>query len=179
MRILHLSVLYPPVIQGGAERFAATLAEEQAKRGHDVGVVTLGRQQEPVHEQNGVEVHRISHSNLFWLHDWPNYPAPARYIHKFFASWNPVTSAAGSVGSSIRFVRISSTVIAWLASPWTAGRRPRGAASLLYMPCMNSTCFAGIRTRFGTGICAPPSVWHVASLRQSVGTAAMSPLLLE
>ena len=99
MRILHLSVLYPPVIQGGAERFAATLAEEQAKRGHDVGVVTLGRQQEPVHEQNGVEVHRISHSNLFWLHDWPNYPAPARYIHKFFASWNPVLR--GRVGRVI------------------------------------------------------------------------------
>ena len=90
MRILHLSVLYPPIIQGGAERFAATLAEEQAKRGHDVAVVTLGRVAEPPHEQNGVLVHRIAHGNLFWLHDWPKYPPPLRYAHKFFASWNPI-----------------------------------------------------------------------------------------
>ena len=91
MRILHLSVLYPPIVQGGAELFAATLAEEHAKSGHDVGVVTLGREQEPIHEQNGVLVHRISHGNLFWLHDWPKYPAPVRYAHKFLASWNPLT----------------------------------------------------------------------------------------
>ena len=90
MRILHLSVLYPPLIQGGAERFAATLAEEQAERGHDVAVVTLGRVAEPTHQQNGVLVHRISHCNLFWLHDWPTYPPPLRYAHKFFASWNPI-----------------------------------------------------------------------------------------
>jgi glycosyltransferase involved in cell wall biosynthesis len=90
MRILHLSVLYPPIIQGGAELFAATLAEAQAKKGHDVGVITLGRQAEAAHQQNGVQVHRISHGNLFWLHDWPQYPAALRYAHKFFASWNPV-----------------------------------------------------------------------------------------
>jgi Glycosyltransferase Family 4 len=29
------------LLRGGAERFVATLAREQARQGHDVGVVTL------------------------------------------------------------------------------------------------------------------------------------------
>jgi glycosyltransferase involved in cell wall biosynthesis len=91
MRILHLSVLYPPIVLGGAERFTATLAEEQARLGHDVGVVTLGPEEEPAHMHNGVLVHRIGHGNLFWHPDWPKYNAPLRYAHKFFASWNPIT----------------------------------------------------------------------------------------
>ena len=90
MRILHQSVFYPPIVYGGAERLAAALAEEQAKAGHQVGVVTLGKISEPSHDQNGVQVHRISHSNIFWSPDWPQYPAPARYTHKFLASWNPI-----------------------------------------------------------------------------------------
>jgi len=91
MRILHLSVLYPPIVLGGAERFTATLAEEQTKLGHQVGVVTLGPEAEPAYMHNGVLVHRISHGNLFWHPDWPKYYAPLRYAHKFLASWNPIT----------------------------------------------------------------------------------------
>jgi glycosyltransferase involved in cell wall biosynthesis len=90
LRILHLNVLYPPVVHGGAERFVATLAEEQARLGHDVGVVTLGRSGEPVHRQNGVEVYRIGHANLFWLQDWPRFPSPVRYVRKLFDAWNPI-----------------------------------------------------------------------------------------
>ncbi len=103
MRILHLNVLYPPIVHGGAERFVATLAEEQVKQGHKVGVVTLGPKPQPLHEQNGVSVHRIGHGNLFWLQDWAKYPAPLRYIHKFFANWNPLV--AERVGRAIESFR--------------------------------------------------------------------------
>lgn len=90
LRILHLNVLYPPIVHGGAEQFVATLAEEQVKLGHDVGVVTLGKSTEPPHMQNGVEVHRVGHANLFWLQDWPQYSSPVRYARKFFDAWNPI-----------------------------------------------------------------------------------------
>ena len=35
-RILHLSMLYPPHIMGGAERSVALLAEAQVRAGHEV-----------------------------------------------------------------------------------------------------------------------------------------------
>jgi glycosyltransferase involved in cell wall biosynthesis len=93
MRILHLNVLYPPNIRGGAERFVATLAQTQAKRGHDVGVVTLSRGREPERPrmEDGVMVHRIGHANLFWFEDWEKHSAPVRYANKLLSNWNPVT----------------------------------------------------------------------------------------
>jgi glycosyltransferase involved in cell wall biosynthesis len=90
MRILHLNVLYPPLTRGGAERFVATLAQEQAKLGHDVGVVTLTPKPESPKEESGVLVHRIGHANLFWFEDWPKHAAPIRYANKLLANWNPV-----------------------------------------------------------------------------------------
>lgn len=42
MRILHVSSLWPPSVLGGAELYAARLADELVARGHEVGVVTLG-----------------------------------------------------------------------------------------------------------------------------------------
>jgi glycosyltransferase involved in cell wall biosynthesis len=91
MRILHLNVLYPPNVRGGAERFVATLAQEQAKRGHAVAVATLTRQPEPVSEENGVTVYRIGHGGLFWFEDWEKHSAPVRYANKMLTNWNPVT----------------------------------------------------------------------------------------
>ena len=91
MRILHLNVLYPPNVRGGAERFVATLAQEQAKRGHDVGVVTLGRKPEPTRSENGVTVYRIGHGGLFWFEDWEQHSAPIRYANKMLTNWNPIT----------------------------------------------------------------------------------------
>jgi glycogen(starch) synthase len=41
-RVLVLSTLWPPVSIGGAERYAAGLAAALVRRGHQVGVVTLG-----------------------------------------------------------------------------------------------------------------------------------------
>ena len=92
MRILHLNVLYPPHIKGGAERFVATLARTQAERGHDVGVVTLSRGEvEPPQMEDGVLVHRIGHGNLFWFEDWEKHSPPVRYANKLLSNWNPIT----------------------------------------------------------------------------------------
>jgi glycosyltransferase involved in cell wall biosynthesis len=91
MRILHLNVLYPPDVRGGAERFVATLAREQARRGHDVGVITLSREPQPTQTEDGVRVHRIGHGNLFWFEDWQSHSAPVRYLNKLLSNWNPIT----------------------------------------------------------------------------------------
>jgi glycosyltransferase involved in cell wall biosynthesis len=93
MRILHLNVLYPPLVVGGAERFVATLAQEQANAGHEVGVVTLTPtpgSQAPVKE-NGVLVYRIGHASPYWFLDWADHSAPVRYFNKLFSNWNPIT----------------------------------------------------------------------------------------
>jgi glycosyltransferase involved in cell wall biosynthesis len=42
VRILFVSSLWPPEVVGGAERYAAELADHLTAAGHDVGVVTLG-----------------------------------------------------------------------------------------------------------------------------------------
>jgi glycosyltransferase involved in cell wall biosynthesis len=93
MRILHLNVLYPPFVIGGAERFVAKLAQEQAKSGHEVGVVTMipSRVSQAPVEEEGVLVHRIGNAGLFWFLDWANHSAPVRYINKLFYNWNPIT----------------------------------------------------------------------------------------
>jgi glycosyltransferase involved in cell wall biosynthesis len=91
MRILHLSALYPPNLLGGAERLVAVLAQEQARSGHHVGVVTLARQSEPAREENGVLVHRIGHASLYWWYEDRSKHAPVRYINKLLESWNPIT----------------------------------------------------------------------------------------
>jgi glycosyltransferase involved in cell wall biosynthesis len=91
MRILHLNVLYPPNVQGGAERFVATLAQEQAKRGHDVAVATLTRRPQAPSKEQGVEVYRIGHGGLYWFQDWKKHSAPVRYANKMLTNWNPIT----------------------------------------------------------------------------------------
>jgi glycosyltransferase involved in cell wall biosynthesis len=91
MRILHLNALYPPNIHGGAERFVATLAQEQAKSGHQVAVATLSRRPETLSEEQDVKVYRIGHGGLFWFEDWETYSAPVRYANKMLTNWNPLT----------------------------------------------------------------------------------------
>jgi glycogen(starch) synthase len=91
MRILHLNVLYPPRLSGGSERFVGALAQAQAKRGHDVGVITLAPKPEPVSVEDGVTVYRIGHGGLYWFEDWPQHSAPIRYANKMLTNWNPVT----------------------------------------------------------------------------------------
>jgi glycosyltransferase involved in cell wall biosynthesis len=68
----------------------ATLAQEQAKRGHDVAVVTLTRKPEQLSKENGVMVYRIGHGGLFWFEDWEKHSAPVRYANKMLTNWNPL-----------------------------------------------------------------------------------------
>lgn len=91
MRILHLNVLYPPLVRGGSERFVAMLAQEQAKLGHDVGVVTLTPTPQQPQRENGVLVHRIGHADLFWFEEWQKHAAPVRFFNKLLANWNPIS----------------------------------------------------------------------------------------
>jgi glycosyltransferase involved in cell wall biosynthesis len=42
MRVLMVSSLWPPVVLGGAEQYAAALRDRLHRAGHEVGVVTLG-----------------------------------------------------------------------------------------------------------------------------------------
>ncbi len=61
MRILHVSWEYPPVVYGGLGRHVHSLAEEQARQGHHVAVLTQrpldGAESEL---RNGVELIRIA-----------------------------------------------------------------------------------------------------------------------
>ena len=91
MRILHLNVLYPPRVSGGSERFVGALAQQQAMRGHDVGVITLSPKPEPTASENGVTVYRIGHGGLYWFEEWQRHSAPIRYFNKMFTNWNPIT----------------------------------------------------------------------------------------
>jgi glycosyltransferase involved in cell wall biosynthesis len=122
MRILHLNVLYPPNIRGGAERFVATLAEEQAKRGHEVSVITLTRRPEATADENGVTVHRIGHGGLFWIEDWEHHSAPIRYANKLLTNWNPITLARvrDVVGSLNPDVMNSHCMLGFAVDSWKA-----------------------------------------------------------
>ncbi len=122
MKILHLNVLYPPLVRGGAERFVAMLAQEQAKLGHDVGVVTLTPKPQPPQEENGVLVHRIGHGNLFWFEEWPKHAAPVRYVNKLLANWNPITlNRVRKVVESFRpDVMNSHCMVAFAVDSWKA-----------------------------------------------------------
>lgn len=80
MRILSTTALYPPLIVGGAERSAASLAEGLVARGHEVDVLTLsptapaqtihsfenGKWPYPHEVINGVRVHKLPLLNSYW-----------------------------------------------------------------------------------------------------------------
>lgn len=180
MRILHLSALYPPIVHGGAERFTASLGEEQAKCGHDVGVVTLGRQAEPSREQNGVLVHRIGHGNLFWPPDWPEHSAPVRYVHKFFASWNPIIrQRVGQVINSFRPDIVNShCMVGFAVDCWKeAAQRNVPVVHTLHdfgLFCRNSNAFR--RGQMCKGIClacrvTEPKRWYSRYVSAVIGVS--------
>ena len=47
MRVLMVSNLWPPEVVGGAEQYAARLAERLLAAGHEVHVLTLGTEDRP------------------------------------------------------------------------------------------------------------------------------------
>lgn len=87
-RILHLSMLYPPHIMGGAEKSVALLAEAQTAAGHDVAAacITPGVWQEEL--RHGVQVYRMPHETDFWPEEWPEHSTLARGIRRFKQQFN-------------------------------------------------------------------------------------------
>nr|CBA27723.1 hypothetical protein Csp_A03710 [Curvibacter putative symbiont of Hydra magnipapillata] len=88
MRILHLSMLYPPHIIGGAEKSVALLAEAQSAAGHQVAAscTTPGAAvQETI---NGVSVYRMPHETDFWAEEWPQHSSLERGLRRIKMPFN-------------------------------------------------------------------------------------------
>lgn len=88
MRILHLSMLYPPHILGGAERSVAMLAEAQTKLGHDVAAACTTPGEFVREQRNGVSVFRMPHETSFWAEEWPQHGKLERGWRKFTQQFN-------------------------------------------------------------------------------------------
>jgi glycosyltransferase involved in cell wall biosynthesis len=88
MRVLHLSMLYPPHILGGAERSVAMLAEAQAALGHDVAASCTTPGGFTKEERNGVTVYRLPHETSFWAEEWPEHSKLERGWRKFMQQFN-------------------------------------------------------------------------------------------
>ncbi|MCK6529429.1 glycosyltransferase family 4 protein [Myxococcota bacterium] len=87
--ILYISNLYPPHVIGGAEVIAARLAEEVARRGHRVTVVTTGPAATSTEEWvSGVRVVRLGGLNLYWGFD-RDQPIVKRAAWHAVDAWNP------------------------------------------------------------------------------------------
>ncbi len=88
MRILHLSMLYPPHILGGAERSVAMLAEAQVALGHQVAAACTTPHAFTQEERNGVSVFRMPHETAFWAEEWPQHGKLERGWRKFVQQFN-------------------------------------------------------------------------------------------
>lgn len=88
MRILHVSMLYPPHIIGGAERSVALLAETQAAAGHEVIAACTTPGSFTEEERNGVRVFRMPHETRFWAEEWPQHNGMERMWRKAMMPFN-------------------------------------------------------------------------------------------
>lgn len=87
-RILHLSMLYPPHIMGGAERSVALLAEAQVAAGCEVAACCTTPSDWKVETRNGVQVFRMPHETDFWAEEWPQHSVLARGVRRFKQQFN-------------------------------------------------------------------------------------------
>jgi len=88
MRILHLGMLYPPHVMGGAELSMATLAEAQARSGHEVTVACTNAGPFTQEHRNGVQIFRMPHETRFWAEDWPDHSRLERLWRKAVTPFN-------------------------------------------------------------------------------------------
>ncbi len=88
MRILHLGMLYPPHVIGGAELSVAALAEAQQLAGHVVAAACTTPGSFRIEERHGVEVFRMPHETSFWAEDWPRHGKLRRAYRKFAQQYN-------------------------------------------------------------------------------------------
>ncbi|WP_324808300.1 glycosyltransferase family 4 protein [Sphingomonas sp. LY29] len=82
MKILHLNMLYPPFLLGGAERSVSMLAEAQATAGHEVAIACTTPNAFEEEVLNGVRVFRMPHGTRFWAEEWPNHSGIERFWRK-------------------------------------------------------------------------------------------------
>jgi glycosyltransferase involved in cell wall biosynthesis len=91
LHILIANNIYPPIMAGGAELIVQYLAEDLAKRGHRVTVVsTCGPEMEPypVEQRNGVEVIRFFPKNIYWHWTRGERPAYQKALWHMRDAWN-------------------------------------------------------------------------------------------
>ena len=147
MRIALVSSLYEPLGYGGAERVAQDLAEGLAALGHEVHVVTLGREADAAEERNGVHVHRLRLRNLYWPFPVANAAFPAKAAWHALDAYNPAMGRAlGRVLDAVRPEVLNTHNLAgFSAAAWReAARRGLAVAHTLhdhYLLCPYSTMF--------------------------------------
>lgn len=90
MKILFVNSLYAPDLKGGAERSVKRLAELHLQAGDEVAVLTTHAGQGTVSETvDGVEVHRLSPHNIYWVNQPDQPSAIKRMIWHGMDSFNP------------------------------------------------------------------------------------------
>ena len=87
MRIVIVCTLYPPFIMGGAERSTALLAEGLLEQGHDVFVITTGKEDEQV-KINGINVYRLKNRNIYWRYPQRDKPLLKKAIWHLLDIYN-------------------------------------------------------------------------------------------
>lgn len=88
MKILFINTLYAPFQVGGAEVSVQTMAEDLARSGHRVYVLTLGYEAS-VKELNGVEVITVKTQNLYHIEQAGSQPSYRKLIWHLLDSSNP------------------------------------------------------------------------------------------
>jgi len=87
-RILHLSMLYPPHIMGGAEKSVALLSEALVSEGHEVAAACITPNGWSEEQRNGVKVYRMPHETDFWPEEWPEHSVLERGVRRFKQQFN-------------------------------------------------------------------------------------------
>jgi glycosyltransferase involved in cell wall biosynthesis len=87
-RILHLSMLYPPHVIGGAEMSVAMLAEALVAEGHPVAAACITPTGWKEEVRNGVQVYRMPHETDFWPEEWPRHSVLERGVRRFKQQFN-------------------------------------------------------------------------------------------
>lgn len=88
MRVLHLSMLYPPRIMGGAEKSVALLSEALVAAGHEVAAACITPDGWEEEVRNGVKVYRMPHETDFWPEEWPDHTVLERGVRRFKQQFN-------------------------------------------------------------------------------------------
>ncbi len=156
MKVALVRSRYEPLGYGGAERVAQDLAEGLAALGHEVHVVTLGREADAAEERNGVHVHRLRLRNLYWPFPVAHAAFPAKAAWHALDAYNPAMGRAlGRVLDALRpEILHTHNLAGFSAAAWReAMQRGLPLVHTLhdhYLLCSYSTMFRGGRN------CASP-----------------------